>query len=388
MIPVPSPVEGFTIEHDASNSRWRLSAGGSTTTLRPWTWGERRRLLATSTMTGALDRSVFLPGLFDLVLDGPVPDVAPASLAVVCLHLLRVPENAPVLALSRAELLVATNLGWSPQQIDTEPADNIDRLLDEIQPQSGGAADDGWIRIFLAAAGSTSIEQRLESMLMTVARLAGLNDAVAVEPSVAPTLKDVADTLPAGQVQSEQRPHEALELTFGGVARLKPRGQNAESKSEPAADFFVRSSEPRIARVTSRVQARGEAPLLNRFVQPEHVVESEVAWPSQAAATDPGTGPRMGRHAASLAALATPRRPAPLAHTSDPHTRIPLAEVVPTFRSTVVWPAAPTSTPSAGESVSRSPDALASTPFHLSELEEQIADILDRAAREAGIDLP
>jgi hypothetical protein len=425
MIPVPSPVEGVAIEHDASSNRWRLRAGEAYATLRPWTWGERRRLLTACTITGTLDRSTFIRGLFDLLLDVPVPHVEPTSLAVVCLYLLGVSENDQVLPLTRAEFLAATTLGWTPQQIDTQPADDIDRLIAQIQPKAEDAAHDGWTRIVI----TPDKADRLESMLLTIARLAGLigQAADAAPPQVAAGNAVVAEPATAPPPREPQRA-EAIELTFGGIARLKPReepaaatkaGTLAEGPSEPAATATTRLSmpEPRIARVSSRLLARGNPSVCARTMAPQHVTTPDAPEPRAHAfstadapirsrASDSQPTLRVAPQAALPADSApSPARPMAVAATvsrvADParvvHAPIASAPAVahapepldyfPTFRATVDWPE-PSTAPDSGSEAWFRPDPRPAAPFQLSDLEEQMADVLDRAAREAGIDLP
>jgi hypothetical protein len=428
MIPVPSPVEGVTIEHDASSGRWRLHAGAASTMLRPWTWGERRRLLGASTITGSLNRSVFIHSLFDLLLADPVPQVEPASLAVVCLYLLGVPENGQVLPLTRAEFLAATTLGWSPQQIDTQPADDIDRLIVQIEPQAGGAVDEGWTRIVIKPDESSSIGGRLEAMLMTIARLAGVIEAAVGAKAPPVVARDAIAALPLAPPPRKELPREEpVELAFGGIARLKRRDESAYSKraiagvsvAPPLDDTTGTATqapipEPKIARVASRFQARSDASLLARTLPPPDAVAAaapashahavltpDAPAPSHAPAQ---TAVRVSRYPsrAEVPAAPSPRSvtaadpvaarvratPAPVAVSSVAVQPPEPLDFFPTFRATVQWPEASGSIGSSGQASFRSPDALPAAPFQLSDLEEQIADVLDRAAREAGIDLP
>jgi hypothetical protein len=435
MISLPSPVEGITIERDLRSGAWHLRAGAASATLREWTWGERRRLLESATAEGTLDGALFIAGLLDLVLDAVLPDVDASTLAFTCLYLLGVPENARPAPLARAEFLAATTFGWAPQQMARQPASDIDRLLASIAPPT--EVDDGWTHIILLPEAVSSITTRLEGMLRTLAAWAGLAAVAAPEEQPrAPDSRREADApagahtptgggnappIPEGAAR-EPASEPAADQTAGPRERLRPRQDTGpktdgppEGRPRGVAGFAERSSagrgrrppEPvdgqnshrpfqptirgtaRLGRVTARPVRTATRPNSPRPMMPESATApprgrepAGTAAPTASARTTmPGTPeaarrlpPRQPREAVPQ----TQRAPAPPA-LDDP-------DFFPPVRAALQWPEAAGVPANRGEPTD--PARLPENPFELSDLEERLADVLDRAAREAGIDLP
>jgi hypothetical protein len=116
MISIESPVEGIVIQRDLQEDRWRLLVEGRAFELRPWSWGERRRLIECATLGSVFDREIFLAGLMDLLVE-PRPKLDDMSgLALTCLYLLGVAGEEFPTALDRAEYLVIKTFGWRPSE--------------------------------------------------------------------------------------------------------------------------------------------------------------------------------------------------------------------------------------------------------------------------------
>src|SRR5688572_4917659 len=124
MVRIPSPVEGIAIGRDPREDAWHLTYGDVVYRLRPWMWGDRRRILECATAGGVFDRNTFIAALLETLLE-PAPQLADTTdLACVCLYLLK---SEGVMRLGRAEYLAVTTFGWRPSDLDAQPAAAVDR---------------------------------------------------------------------------------------------------------------------------------------------------------------------------------------------------------------------------------------------------------------------
>lgn len=151
MIPVALPAaagdaRAWTVLEDGT---FRVELAGCVRAVRPWTWGERERLVRACARWGRLDRPAFVAALCDLLIDPPPADDH-ERWALIALSLLDVRPGPTLIERERA---LAERFGWTPGAIDGEPAGHLDRLLDAAAPPSV-PADDGWTRIVVADAGS------------------------------------------------------------------------------------------------------------------------------------------------------------------------------------------------------------------------------------------
>ena len=62
MMPVALVINGMAVSLDAAGGTWQIRAAEAVYGLRPWTWGERQRLVAAASQGGRLDREAFLAG--------------------------------------------------------------------------------------------------------------------------------------------------------------------------------------------------------------------------------------------------------------------------------------------------------------------------------------
>ncbi|UFN46896.1 hypothetical protein LPC08_12735 [Roseomonas sp. OT10] len=146
MIPLPSPAEGVAIALDPAEGVWHLRFGETSRRLRPWRWGERRRLVAASTRGGRFDGPAFTAGLAAMLYDpAPPAELAPLH-ALLALDLLGVGEGPAPAPLAAAEARLAVRFGWMPGALEAEPAAGLDALLaglDEPAP-APHAPPPGW----------------------------------------------------------------------------------------------------------------------------------------------------------------------------------------------------------------------------------------------------
>jgi hypothetical protein len=406
MNPIPSPVDGITIERDLQRDLWRLHAGGPTLTLRPWTWGERRRLVEFATAGTALNRAAFVDGLFDLLLDpAPSPGLHP-GLAFTCMYLLGIPERDAPVSLARAEFLIAATFGWAPQQISNQPAAGIDALVEQIQPRADA---DGWTRIVIVDA---AIESRLESMFQTIAFWAGLASAPGF---VAPNNPEARaqQTIPAPA--TERRPdsggsplrdasageRRSFESTLPGTARLirQPNPSSVHSRRSPSGEIATNNADP--ASRPNLTNGGGVMRVPQQKSLPDPTVGAVYDRPRSETKSSPlkvsrpeldplpQTPARSSRIIAAIReGRALKARPMPAPPLSPPHAETrDNSDFFPAVRIQVRWPEEHTAAPAADAAFSAA-SPLPSNPFAQSEFEEQMADVLDRAAREAGVDLP
>ncbi len=140
-----SVLDAVDVTPDLSSGHWQVRFGGFEHTVRPWTWGERRRLLAASLRPGPrLDRDAFLEGLVGLLSDPPPEAAGRAVIAAVALRLCGVEPGQRVAPLLDAEAWLAQTWRWGPAELDHQPAPRIDEQLRDL---AAPAPTDGWNRI-------------------------------------------------------------------------------------------------------------------------------------------------------------------------------------------------------------------------------------------------
>ncbi len=494
MIEVPVDVAGVVAQRDVASDRWRIEHRGQARWLRPWTWGERRRLLAAATACGRLDGEVFLDGLFELLLSPRPPIDTRCGHAVAALELLGVPRDGSALPLGRGELLLAERCGFSPGELEAQAAPALDGLVRQLSGTGATAPDpayghpayghpaygqpahtpsgEGWTSIVVAdeppvqADESGRLHGRLAELLEAVAVWAGVaaaaeDDAAEPRPVAAEAPAVAHDPQPdrparlaaseegdarragepsvgAGSAPLRAQPSPAAvaappaapgaarpgPAVFPGTARLAPprRRDSAAWRSDPAAGrpaamppaAAAAASEPAVSNdVTDFGTFRLRAP--RRSTASDPPPRRPPTLPS-VTATEPSSPA-----AAELESTRTPKAhppwgDAPATATVLPHPTLeraagspprladgsPLA--APAAHPAFTWePLAggPTAAPppllavaggepfaaAAPAPLAAAAAALAEDPFADSELEERLADVLERAAREAGVDL-
>jgi len=140
-MPGRSSVEELSVDQDLTTGRFDVEGFGHRATLRPWTWGERRRLLAACTRQGALDPDELIEILCRLVYE-PMPPAALAPLfACAALDRFGARPGRAAAPLEDAELLLARELGWGPRELDEQPAPDVDRLVDRLRSERATAAE-------------------------------------------------------------------------------------------------------------------------------------------------------------------------------------------------------------------------------------------------------
>ncbi len=143
MIPVALNIQGMTASLNLADGTWRLTAGEKVYLLRPWTWGERRRLIFAATRAGRLDVDAFLAGLVGLLYDPAAPEPLTPLFALAALRLMEIPDEAAAWPLSEAERALAGRYGWLPGTLESEPAGDVDRILADAAPLPVHAAPPG-----------------------------------------------------------------------------------------------------------------------------------------------------------------------------------------------------------------------------------------------------
>jgi hypothetical protein len=124
-------IEGVAATLNPADGTWQVIAGESAFDLRPWRWGERRRLLAACATGGHFDRDAFLSGLVALLYDPAPPKELTPLFSLVALELMAGAASEAAMPLAEAERDLARRYGWSPGMLETERADDLDRLLAE-----------------------------------------------------------------------------------------------------------------------------------------------------------------------------------------------------------------------------------------------------------------
>ena len=84
MVPVPSPVARLSIAQDATDGSWTISCADPLQEhrLRPWLWGERRRLVQAASRDGYFDGSRFVAGVAGTLYDPPPPPELSRSMRI------------------------------------------------------------------------------------------------------------------------------------------------------------------------------------------------------------------------------------------------------------------------------------------------------------------
>ena len=144
MIPLPSPAVGVSVCLDPGRGTWRV-ASDAVRTLRPWEWGERRRMVAACSRAGRFDGAAFAAAVAGSLYEPPPPAGLVPLHALVALDLLGVGHGAVPQPLGRAEAVLAARFGWLPSAIAGEPAPALDSLLASLEPEAEVAGPaDGW----------------------------------------------------------------------------------------------------------------------------------------------------------------------------------------------------------------------------------------------------
>lgn len=130
---------GVTVSLDPARGTWRV-ASDAVRTLRPWQWGERRRMVAACSRGGRFDGAAFAAAVAGSLFEPPPPPALVPLHALVALDLLGVGHGAAPQPLGRAEALLAARFGWLPSAIAGEPAPALDSLLASLEPGSEMAA--------------------------------------------------------------------------------------------------------------------------------------------------------------------------------------------------------------------------------------------------------
>jgi hypothetical protein len=142
MIPLSSPAAGVAVSLDPGAGTWRVTAEAPRT-LRPWRWGERRRLVAACSRGGRFDGAGFAAAVAATLYDPPPPPELVPLHALLALGLLGLGQGAAPLPLGAAEARLAVRFGWLPGVIAEEPAMALDSLLASLEPEAVAPAP-GW----------------------------------------------------------------------------------------------------------------------------------------------------------------------------------------------------------------------------------------------------
>lgn len=144
---MPTALDLVDVTPDLGRGTWRVAIGDRAYTVREWTWGERRRLLAACVRdddgAAALDGASFAQGVVQLLVAPPPPSDARDLLAAVALRLCGVVPGARPAPLLESEVRLARERGWGPAELDHQPAPRIDEQL-RAPAGSGAGAADGW----------------------------------------------------------------------------------------------------------------------------------------------------------------------------------------------------------------------------------------------------
>ncbi len=138
--------DGVAVRHDPTSATWELTAAGAAFTIREWTWGERRRVIAAAVLgegDGAiLDGAAFAAAFTDLVADpAPGAELRPV-VAAAALRLLGARPDAPVRPLLESEAALAGAWRCGPAELDGQPAPRLDEHAARLQPAAPGPP--GW----------------------------------------------------------------------------------------------------------------------------------------------------------------------------------------------------------------------------------------------------
>lgn len=143
MIPHRSPAAGVAVSLDPVAGTWRVTSDAART-LRPWQWGERRRMVAACSRGGRFDGPAFVTAVATSLYDpAPPPALVPLH-ALVALDLLGLGHGPAPQPLGQAEALFAARFGWLPSAIAGEPAPALDSLLSSLEREPVAGPGDGW----------------------------------------------------------------------------------------------------------------------------------------------------------------------------------------------------------------------------------------------------
>ncbi len=116
-------------------------------TLRPWRWGERRRLVMACSRGGRFDGAAFAAAVAATLYDPPPPEALVPLHALVALDLLGLGHGAAPEPLGGAEARLAARFGWLPSVIAEETAPAMDSLLASMESGERAGPADGWSSI-------------------------------------------------------------------------------------------------------------------------------------------------------------------------------------------------------------------------------------------------
>lgn len=136
------------IDYHPGTHRWTVQADALATTLREWTWGERKRLLRASVTGGALDADQFARS-FTTLLCAPPPAAELTPLATyIGLSLFAREDGRPIAA---AERKAARALGLPPGALDGELVSDVEACLPDAPavdaPPVAPPSEAGWTRL-------------------------------------------------------------------------------------------------------------------------------------------------------------------------------------------------------------------------------------------------
>ena len=134
-----------------SDGSWDVGIPGGRFHIRPWTWGERRRLIdACVGADGRLDADAFAHGLSSLVAR-PEPTASNRPLlAAIALRLLGVSPGQEPISLLDAEASLASAWGFGPFELDPQPAPRLDQHVARLPATATpDGAPAGWTSIVI-----------------------------------------------------------------------------------------------------------------------------------------------------------------------------------------------------------------------------------------------
>jgi hypothetical protein len=149
MVPVPSPVAALSIAQDAADGSWTISCADplQERRLRPWRWGERRRLVQAASRDGYFDGSRFVAGVVGTLYDPPPPPELFPLYAYLALDLLGLGRGSAPTPLGAGEMQLTDRFGWLPTTIAEQPAAALDALLANLAPAQATDAEWNSIKI-------------------------------------------------------------------------------------------------------------------------------------------------------------------------------------------------------------------------------------------------
>jgi hypothetical protein len=318
-------------------------------------------------------------------------------------------------------------------ELEAQPAAVVDRLINQLRPHSEPEA--GWTRVvFGAASPSTSedVRARLNAALENLAGLAfGLwTVATSAQFDTKFTLfdgKTDVSWFPAYEQSAVTQAEEAPDHPIDREQPVEPRREGTEEERtelSPRAASVISTDLPRELRSPNDTQTEdpkqerdwrtpregrairvAAADSTSRQSMPPRA-EYAPTFPGQARLRKPvGAAPqqpsrRLTSEVPKVSAASTPFTwPGETARVAGSDRTVAADDFLPPVRVRVQWPELPKREPvteyvsaeaqqaaAAEDTIAPSP-LYCQNPFALSELEEQMADVLERAARETGVDL-